>query len=72
MRRHSREHGFSLIEMTVSIGLMLLVTAWIFTMMNPAQGNFAAEPEVADMQQRTPRRRGHALQGSGHGGRRLV
>jgi hypothetical protein len=31
---------------------MLLITASIFTMMHPAQGAFAAEPEVADMQQR--------------------
>ncbi len=53
MRRHSREHGFSLIEMTVSMGLMLVVTGSIFALLNPGQGNFVAEPEVADMQQRT-------------------
>ena len=53
MRRYSREHGFSLIEMTVSMGLMLTVTASIFALVNPGQGNFVAEPEVADMQQRT-------------------
>ncbi len=53
MRRHSREHGFSLIEMTVSMGLMLVVTGSIFSLLNPGQGNFVAEPEVADMQQRT-------------------
>src|SRR5688572_20942052 len=53
MRRHSRELGFSLIEMTVSMGLMLVVTASIFSLVNPGQGNFVAEPEVADMQQRT-------------------
>jgi hypothetical protein len=53
MRRHSREHGFSLIEMTVSMGLMIVVTGSIFSLLNPGQGNFVAEPEVADMQQRT-------------------
>ena len=53
MRRHSREHGFSLIEMTVSMGLMIVVTGSIFALLNPGQGNFVAEPEVADMQQRT-------------------
>lgn len=53
MRRHSRQDGFSLIEMTVSMGLMLVVTASIFALVNPGQGNFIAEPEVADLQQRT-------------------
>jgi hypothetical protein len=53
MRRHTHEHGFSLIEMTVAMGLMLVVTASIFSLVNPGQGNFVAEPEVADMQQRT-------------------
>jgi hypothetical protein len=53
MRRHSREHGFSLIEMTVAMGLMLVVTGSIFALLNPGQGNFVAEPEIADMQQRS-------------------
>jgi type II secretory pathway pseudopilin PulG len=53
MRGHSREDGFSLIEMIVSMGLMLVVTASIFSLVNPGQGNFVAEPEVADLQQRT-------------------
>jgi Tfp pilus assembly protein PilW len=44
--------GFSLLEMVISTGLMLVVMATVFTMMHPAQGAFAAEPEVADMQQR--------------------
>ena len=34
-------------------GLMLVVTGSIFALLNPGQGNFVAEPEVADMQQRT-------------------
>jgi pilin/secretion family protein with methylation motif len=47
-----REHGFSLIELTVAVGLMLTVTAGVFTLMNPAHGSFSAQPEVSDMQQR--------------------
>ena len=47
-----RDRGFSLIEMVIATGLTLLVTASIFAMMHPAQGAFAAQPEVADMQQR--------------------
>jgi Tfp pilus assembly protein PilW len=46
------QHGFSLLEAVITTALMLLITASIFTMMHPAQGAFAAEPEVADMQQR--------------------
>jgi hypothetical protein len=53
MRRHLPEQGFSLIEMTVAMGLMIVVTGSIFALLNPSQGNFVAEPEVADMQQRT-------------------
>ena len=47
-----REQGFSVLEAVVATGLMLIVTATIFSLMHPAQGAFAAEPEVADMQQR--------------------
>ena len=47
-----RERGFSVLEAVVATGLMLIVTASIFSLMHPAQGAFAAEPEVADMQQR--------------------
>ena len=47
-----RQHGFSLIEMTIAVAVMLTVTASIFSLMNPAQGTFAAQPEVSDMQQR--------------------
>jgi Tfp pilus assembly protein PilW len=47
-----REHGFSLLELVVATALMLATTAAVFTMMHPAEGAFAAEPEVADMQQR--------------------
>jgi type II secretory pathway pseudopilin PulG len=47
-----REHGFSLLELTVAMALMLTVTASIFSLMNPASGTFQAQPEVSDMQQR--------------------
>jgi prepilin-type N-terminal cleavage/methylation domain-containing protein len=47
-----REHGFSLLELTVAMAVMLTVTGSIFTLMNPAQGTFQAQPEVSDMQQR--------------------
>lgn len=47
-----RESGFSLLEMTFAMSLMLVVTASVFSLMNPAQGSFSAQPEVSDMQQR--------------------
>ena len=47
-----REQGFSVLEAMVATGLMLIVTSSIFSMMHPARGAFAAEPEMADMQQR--------------------
>jgi Tfp pilus assembly protein PilW len=50
--KQQREQGFSLIETIIATSLMLVMTASIFQVMHPAQGAFAAEPEVADMQQR--------------------
>ena len=47
-----RERGFSLLEALISTALMLAVTAAAFTVMHPAHGAFAVEPEAADMQQR--------------------
>jgi prepilin-type N-terminal cleavage/methylation domain-containing protein len=47
-----REDGFSLVEVLVAMTVMLAVTAGVFTVMNPSQGTFAAQPEVSDMQQR--------------------
>lgn len=44
--------GFTLIEMLIAVGIMVTVTGAIFSLMNPAQGMFAAQPEVMDMQQR--------------------
>ena len=47
-----RQGGFSLLELVIATGLMVLVTAGVFGMMNPAHGAYAAEPDTADMQQR--------------------
>ena len=52
-RRSYRSDGFSLIEMVIATSLLLVVTASVFQMLQPAQGAFAAEPERTDMQQRT-------------------
>jgi prepilin-type N-terminal cleavage/methylation domain-containing protein len=47
-----RADGFSLVELMVAMTIMLVVTAGVFNLMNPAQGAFQTQPEVADMQQR--------------------
>jgi type II secretory pathway pseudopilin PulG len=47
-----REAGFTLIEMLIATGIMVAVTGAIFALMNPAQGVYAAQTEVMDMQQR--------------------
>lgn len=46
------ERGFSIVEMLIATVIMMAVTAATFELMNPAQGMFAAQPEVSDMQQR--------------------
>jgi hypothetical protein len=46
------ESGFSLLEVMVSTAIMLAVTAGIFSVLNPSNGAYSQEPEVADMQQR--------------------
>jgi hypothetical protein len=50
MSRH--EQGFSLLEIVIATGLMLVVTASVFSMMHPAQGSFSTALDAADMQQR--------------------
>jgi prepilin-type N-terminal cleavage/methylation domain-containing protein len=52
MTKLTTEGGFTLIEMLVAMTIMLAVTAGVFSVMNPSQGQFRAQPEVADMQQR--------------------
>ncbi len=46
------ESGFSLTEMIVATAIMLIVLAGVFSVLNPSQGSFQAQPEVSDMQQR--------------------
>lgn len=46
------EAGFTLTEMLIAVTVMMAVTGAIFQILNPAQGTFQAQPEVADMQQR--------------------
>lgn len=48
----SNERGFSILEMTVAITIMLGVTAGVFALLLPSHGMTAAQPEAADMQQR--------------------
>src|SRR5688572_30821947 len=38
--------------MLIASAIMITVTAGVFTVLNPAQGTFQAQPEAADMQQR--------------------
>jgi prepilin-type N-terminal cleavage/methylation domain-containing protein len=52
MRPGTRDRGFTLIEMMVSMAVMTIVMAGVFSLLNPAHGTFQAEPEVSDMQQR--------------------
>jgi len=44
--------GFSLVEMTIAMAIMLAITGALFAMMNPAYGVFLSQPEAIDMQQR--------------------
>jgi hypothetical protein len=48
----SDQAGFSMLELLVSTAIMITVTGAIVSLMNPAQSNAQAQPEVADMQQR--------------------
>ena len=50
--RGSSEAGFSMIEMLIATAILVVVTGGIFSLINPAQGTFRAQPEVSDMQQR--------------------
>lgn len=48
----SNARGFSLIELTVSMAIMLAVTSGMLAMVNSARGVFEIDLERADMQQR--------------------
>ena len=51
-RARSSEAGYTILELLISTAIMVTVTGAIFSLMNPAEGNAQAQPEVADMQQR--------------------
>jgi len=46
------ERGFTLMEMVIATGIMLVITGTIFQMLNPSYGTFKAQPETSDLQQR--------------------
>lgn len=47
-----RAPGFSLVEVLIAMALTTTLLACVFALMNPAEGAFASQPEVADVQQR--------------------
>jgi prepilin-type N-terminal cleavage/methylation domain-containing protein len=51
-RAISSESGFTIIELLVASTIMLVVTAAVFELVNPAQGMFQTQPEASDLQQR--------------------
>ena len=70
-RRASRsEAGFTLFEMLVSTGLIVLITGGVFSLLNPSYGTFQAQPEVSDMQQRLRVAADSRAEGPGDGRRR--
>lgn len=52
IRSRAAQAGFTIIEMMIATAIMMAVTAATFALMSPAQGMFAAQPQVMDMQQR--------------------
>jgi type II secretory pathway pseudopilin PulG len=46
------QQGFALLEIVVALALTGAVLAAVFTAIDPANGSFTTEPELADMQQR--------------------
>ena len=56
MKRYRRplsgQPGFTLIEVIVSMAIALVVFGAVFSILNPAQAAFQAQPEVSAMQQR--------------------
>ncbi len=46
------ESGFTLAEVLVSTAIMMIALGAVFSVLNPSQGTFQAQPEVADLQQR--------------------
>src|SRR4029079_11537118 len=52
LRMLREERGFTIVELLVSTAIMLVVTGTVFTLIDPSQGTYRAQPEVSDMQQR--------------------
>jgi hypothetical protein len=50
--RWRSEAGFTLFEMLITTGLIVVITSGVFSLLNPSYGTFQAQPEVSDMQQR--------------------
>jgi Tfp pilus assembly protein PilW len=48
----ARRAGFSVVELTIALGLTLMVAAAVAAIVDPARGAFAAQPEALDVQQR--------------------
>ena len=48
----SSSRGYTLVELLVSMGIMIVVTGAIFRLINPSQATAQIQPEVQDMQQR--------------------
>jgi hypothetical protein len=46
------EAGFTIAEMLIACAIMLTVTGAVFSLLNPSEGVYKAQPEVSDMQQR--------------------
>ncbi len=51
-RRLAAQSGFTIFELLIATTIMMAVVAALFTVLNPAEGTFQAQPEVSDMQQR--------------------
>jgi type II secretory pathway pseudopilin PulG len=51
-RRALDESGYTLLEMVVSVGIMVIITGSIFQMAGSSQSMFRVQPETSDMQQR--------------------
>ena len=52
IRRLASEAGFTIVEMLISALIMMTAVGAVFTLMNPSQGMFQAQPEMSELQQR--------------------
>lgn len=51
-QRGRGQHGFTIIELLISMTVMIGITAAIFALVDPSRGVYRTQPEVSDMQQR--------------------